>query len=197
MGHWVSGRVLFFTISSPFSLQRICGIKLICFKRREARDFIVFGTASTTMNSKLSDSFTADSCISLTLATMLGLNKVCLSLCNISLSGVEMVFLFIYSFKCLGSIKIIFFSTLSDVLYADVVPGFCGIICFSTDFRRISDTTFRPPDSDSRICSEEETTLSFSSTLSRPRQLRLTHLNEVIPPARILSLLNLNPPHDI
>src|SRR6218665_492896 len=47
------------------------------------------------------------------------------------------------------------------------------------------------------VCSEEETTLSFSSTLSRPRQLRLTHLNEVIPPARILSLLNMNPPHDI
>src|SRR6218665_1941821 len=127
---------------------------------------------------------------------MLGLNIVCLSLCNIFLSGIEMVFLSMYSFRCLGSIKITF-STLSDVLYADVVPEFCGIICFSTDIRRISDTTFRPPDSGSCVCSEEETTLSFSSTLSRPRQLRLTHLNEVIPPARILSLLNLNSSHDV
>src|SRR6218665_1329011 len=150
---WVSGRVLFFTISSPFSLQRICGINLICFKRCEARDFIVFGTASITMDSKLSDSFTdsftADSCISLTLTMMLGLNIVCLSLCNISLSDLERVFLSMYSFICLGSIKIIFFSNLSDVLYADNVSEFCENICLSTDFRRISDTTFRPPDSGS------------------------------------------------
>src|SRR6218665_2378652 len=94
---WVSGRVLFFIISSPFSLQRICGINLICSKRCEARDFIVFGTVSITMDSKLSDSFTdsftADSCISLTLTTMLGLNIVCLSLCNILLSDLERVFL--------------------------------------------------------------------------------------------------------
>src|SRR6218665_4076310 len=85
---WVSGKVLFFTISSPFLLHRICGINLICFKRREACNFHVFGTVSITMDSKLPDSFTdsfaADSCISLILTTMLGLNKVCLSLCNIS-----------------------------------------------------------------------------------------------------------------
>src|SRR6218665_1150865 len=195
---WVSGRVLFFTISSPFSLQRICGIKLICFKRREARDFIVFGTVSTTMNSRLSDSFTdcfaADSCVSLTLATMLGLNKVCLSPCNISLSGIERVFLSMYSFNCLGSIKIIFFSNLSEVLYADDVPELCGISSFSPDFFRISDTTslvsVRPC---SWLCSEEEMTLSFSSTLRRLLHLLLTHLHDVLPSYIILTFLNLNP----
>src|SRR6218665_1186929 len=191
---WVSRRVLFFTISSPFSLQRICGINLICFKRREARDFIVFGTVSITMDSKLSDSVTADSCLSLTLATMLGLNKVCLSPCNISLSDLERVFLSMHSFNCLGSIKIIFFSTLSEVLYADDVPELCGISSFSPDFFRISDTTsLVSVRSCSWLCSEEEMTLSFSSTLRRLLHLLLTHLHDVLPSDIILTFLNLNP----
>ena len=54
----VLGRVIFFNSNSPSSLQRIPEFNLICFKRRQARDFHVFGTVSITMDSILFHSFT-------------------------------------------------------------------------------------------------------------------------------------------